>query len=519
MKVSTRLMGGFGLLVIVVLGVVAFNVSALVDLVDRGRHLSRVTASLHLGASEFQLRLQQMDEFARKYAATGDSAYARRFGDYADAFGSALQELAETAPEASEPVQAHLRRLEALWADFQPVAREFSQRATADPADVASAAAPVVGWVETLRAQALRTSETLRRSIRASVSASAEQARRTERLSWMAAGLSVLVAVAIGTGLVRSIGGGLGRLAEGTRQVAEGDLDHRLSTAGPAEFSQVAGSFNEMTRRLQEADRMKRAFFAHVSHDMKTPVSAMLDAHDLLLDEVPGPLEEDQARLLRLSRESGVRLREMIDQLLELARLDAGTGELEPEEVDVAAIVRRAVREQEPRRERAGVECSVEVPEGAVPAVVDGSYVTRVLENLLANAVEHSREGERIRVGLRVLSSPPEAASLPPEQTDGSRGDGWLEITVDDQGPGVPQDRRESIFEPFVREDELGGSSDGLGLGLALCRKVAGAHGGAVWVEDGEGGGSRFRVVLPRRPGDGDGRPEDGAGAPGEGLG
>lgn len=519
MRVSTRLMGGFGLLVILVLGIVAFNVSALVDLVDRGRKLSRVTASLHLGASEFQVGLQQMDEFARKYAATGDSAYARRFGDYADAFGSTLQELAETAPQASEEVQGRIRRLEALWSDFQPVAREFSQRAGADPAEVAGAAAPVVGWVETLRGQALRTSEALRSSMQTSVSASAEQARRTERLSWIAAGLSILVAVAIGAGLVRSIGGGLGRLAEGTRQVASGDLDHRLSTAGPAEFSQVASSFNEMTRRLQEADRMKRAFFAHVSHDMKTPVTAMLDAHDLLLDEVPGPLGEDQERLLRLSRESGVRLREMIEQLLELARLNAGAGELEPEQVDVAAIVRRTIREQEPRREKAGVECSVETPEGGVPAVVDGSYLTRVLENLLANAVEHSREGQRIRVALQVLSAPPAAASLSQGRAGGSTGDGWLEISVSDQGPGVPEDRREHIFEPFAREEELGGSSDGLGLGLALCRRVAEAHGGAVWVEDGEGGGSRFRVVLPRRPGDGAGRPTEGAGAPGGGPG
>lgn len=500
MKVSTRLAGGFGLLVLLVLGLVAFNVSSLFEMVETSRQLNRVSSGLHLGTSELQARLLQMDEFARKYAATGDTAYARRFGDYADAFGASLDELEALAPDAGEPVRRQVRHLRALWDDFQPVVEEFRDMPPADPVAVSEAAAPVVRWVDALRAQGLQVSEDLRRSMRASVATSAERARWTERVSWFAAGAGVLLALGVAIGIVRSIAGGLGRLTEGTRRLAEGDLEHRLDTNGAPEFAQLADSFNRMTRRLQEVDRMKRDFFAHVSHDLNTPLSAMLDAHELLLDEIPGPLGEDQERLLRLSRESGRRLREMIGRLLALARLDAGTADLDRTEVDLKALVRRTVRAQEPRLRKTGVECAIEAPEEPLTIEADESYLTRVVENLVANAVDFSPEGGRIGVGLRLLEAPPPGAPEGTGSSAASGSDGWVELEVVDQGPGVEEERRELVFEPFVRgEGRQETPTGGLGLGLALCREVAQAHEGTVWVEEADGGGSRFCVLLPRR--------------------
>lgn len=500
MRVSSRLVAGFGLLILLFAGVVAYNVSVLGGLLESNRRLTRISTALHLGGSELQIQLQQMDEFARKFAATGDTAYARRFGDYADGFGSALRELDALASVIGGTVPGQVTRLQDLWTEFRPVAERFSQRPSAAPAAVAGAAGPVVRWVDALRVQTLETNDALQGAMRASVESSADRTRRAERISWITAGVALVLALAVSAGLVNSIVGGLQRLSEGTRRVADGDLEYRLDTGGAPEFSQLAASFNEMTRRLQEADELKRDFFDHVSHDLKGPLSGMLDAHDLLLEETPGPLEEDQVRLLRLSRESGERLGRMIDLLLDLARLDAGVAELEREEIDVARLVRGLVEEYEPRLRRAGVEWELDVPAGGIEARADPTYLRRAVDNLLKNALEFSPEEGRIGVAVRPATALPEVEEVEPGSDAGSEDGGaeWVEVAVTDEGPGVDEDLRHRIFDRFVRGHGRGSSSDdGLGLGLALCREVAAAHGGTITVEQPPGGGSRFRLFLP----------------------
>lgn len=502
MRVSTRLVVGFGLLLLLMAGLVASNVSALSDLLDSSRRLTRVSTALRLEGSQLQAHLQGMDEFARKFAATGDAAYARRFGDYVDAFDASLGELEAMAPEIGGAVPRQVARIRALWSDFSPMAEGFRGRAPSSPAAVAGAAVPVVRWVDAIRTQTLVTGDELRRVMAASVEASTERTRRAERVSWLTAGVALLLALALSVSLVRSIGGGLERLSEGTRRVAGGDLEHRLDTGGAPEFSRLAASFNEMTRRLQEADRMKRDFFAHVSHDLKGPLSGMLDAHDLLLEETAGPLEEDQARLLRLSRESGRRLRRMIDLLLDLARLDAGVAELEMEEIDLAELARRALREHEPRLRRAEVAWDLEVPEGAATVAGDRSYLRRALDNLLVNALDHSPEGGRIGVTVRRVDTPGAEGDRAGREDPGEGPGRWVELAVTDEGPGVDEALRDRIFDRFVRADGRAASgTDGLGLGLALCREVAEAHGGAVSVGESPEGGSRFILSLPGRIG------------------
>lgn len=492
MRVYTRLIAGFGLLLVLMTGLVVYNVSALSDLLETNRRVVRISSALELAGGELQTHLRAMEEFARKYAATGDAAYARRFGDYADAYGSSLEELEGTTAALQGTAPDQVARLRALWSEARPVAESFRRRPSSDPTAVAGAAVPVMRWLNALGTQTLVTGEELTRVMRTSVEASAERTGRAERVSWITAGVALLVALAVSVGLVRSIGGGLARLSEGTRQVAGGNLDQRLDTSGPPEFSQVAASFNEMTRRLQEADRMKRDFFAHVSHDLKGPLSGMLDAHDLLLEESAGPLEEDQARLLRLSRESGQRLRRMVDLLLDLARLDAGVAELEAEEVDLSELARETVREYEPRLRRAEVAWDLDVSGEALTVAGDRSYLRRILDNLVMNALDHVEEGGRIGLEVRTLDGSAAA---------GEDGPGWVEMAVTDDGPGVDQELRDRIFERFVQGGGDGSTgTDGLGLGLAFCREVVEAHGGAISVEEPRGGGSRFSVRLPARP-------------------
>jgi two-component system sensor histidine kinase GlrK len=171
-----------------------------------------------------------------------------------------------------------------------------------------------------------------------------ENARRTGETAALVLAFSTLAAVAVG-GLVsffiyRSISKPLAHLTEGTHAIAEGKFFYRLDTSRSDEFSQLARDFNAMTRRLDELDRLKKDFVAHVSHELKSPLASMRETIEIMLDEIPGTLNEKQRRLLDLNRQSGARLTALIGNLLDLSRTEAGVMEYDLKSHDIVALTR-----------------------------------------------------------------------------------------------------------------------------------------------------------------------------------
>lgn len=209
---------------------------------------------------------------------------------------------------------------------------------------------------------------------------------------------------------------------------------------------------------------------AAMVHDLRTPLSAIIGLAATLEQ---GSLDADEVKDLaaRIGTNAS-KLERMVNDLLDLDRLSRGivTPKLWP--TDVGALVERVVDESELRSER---DISVEVVD--VVADVDESKVERIVENLLTNAVRHTPDGARIWASVR------------PD------GDGVL-IAVDDEGPGVPDERRDEIFDPFNKRADDG---PGVGIGLSLVRRFAELHGGRAWVQSRDGGGASFRVWIPRR--------------------
>jgi signal transduction histidine kinase len=210
-------------------------------------------------------------------------------------------------------------------------------------------------------------------------------------------------------------------------------------------------------------------------HDLKNPLAALVGNLELLARERDGHI----AHRVDRCRANAARIHRMILDLLDVARLEEGRLTLKPEPVEATSVARAAVAEAEAAASLRRVRLALEPGGAACRVEADPSILRRVVDNLLANAIEHSPADSSVCVEIR-----------PREE--------GIELAVADQGPGIPPEHRERVFEKYARlELRTDGVTANRGLGLTFCRLAVEAHGGTIWVEDADGGGALFRVVLP----------------------
>jgi PAS domain S-box-containing protein len=233
----------------------------------------------------------------------------------------------------------------------------------------------------------------------------------------------------------------------------------------------------DTSQRLRELDEMKNTFLTAVSHDLRTPLAAILglaltlEREDLQLD-----VSETRDLIGRIAGNAR-RLNTLVADLLDLDRLSRGVVEPNRHPTDVAALVRKVLRDSDLLTDH-----DVTVDADSCVVSVDGSKVERVVENLLTNAARHTPTGSHVWVSVRPTA-------------------GGAEIVVEDDGPGVAPDLRGAIFEPFRQSMTAGGAhSPGVGVGLSLVARFAELHGGRAWVEERAGGGASFHVTLMGEP-------------------
>lgn len=283
--------------------------------------------------------------------------------------------------------------------------------------------------------------------------------------------LSALTAIVAALVVARSIADAIDGVADASAELAAGDLSSRAPEGGPEEVAALARSFNEMGRGLRRLFDTRRELVAWASHDLRTPLANMQAMLEALEDGLAGPEEYVPA----LREQVGV-LSELVDDLFELARIDAGALTLELRELPIEPVVSSSLRgvEAEARMRRVHLAASVD---GAARARFAPMEVERVLMNLLTNALRHTPSDGSVAV--RVESS---AAGV--------------QVAVEDTGDGLDAEARTRMFERFWRGDRAR-SSRGAGLGLAIARGLVEAHGGRIWAEEREGGGARVCFTLP----------------------
>ncbi|HWM93054.1 MAG TPA: two-component regulator propeller domain-containing protein [Thermoanaerobaculia bacterium] len=237
----------------------------------------------------------------------------------------------------------------------------------------------------------------------------------------------------------------------------------------------------EQAEKLRELDRLKSQLFANVSHELRTPLTLTLGPLRDILDGRFGPLGEEAAGQIEVALRNAGHLLGLVDQLLDVARLDAGRLRLRVWRGDLAAHVRGRVERFLPLAERRRIDLSLDSPAEPVEIWFDGAQLEKVFDNLLANALKFTPRGGRVRVAMK---APP--------------GDERVEVSVQDDGPGIPADQLERIFERFYQAEGTGRRWPGAGIGLELVRQLVELHGGSVSVASEEGHGACFTVRLLR---------------------
>lgn len=299
--------------------------------------------------------------------------------------------------------------------------------------------------------------------------------------------VAFLVSLLLARRLAREVGGPLGDLSALARRVGRGDLHGRVEVDGPAEVVTLAEELERMRERLLQLEALKQGFLASVSHELRTPLSKIREALALLSDGAVGKLEERQARVVQIARTACEREIRMVTTLLDFSRLRAGTPLRFRTGTRLDDLVKSAVGDEAEDAAARGVRVDLEI-QGECPAMtLDGELVERAIANLVRNAVGVSKTKQSVLVRRELLDAGP----------DGKSGR-WARVSVRDQGPGVPEDLRGTIFDAFVtRAVPKSPKAIGVGLGLALAREVAQAHGGDL--ELGENGptGAVFNLWVP----------------------
>jgi two-component system sensor histidine kinase MtrB len=306
----------------------------------------------------------------------------------------------------------------------------------------------------------------------------------------LATGLALVILLGVVAALVTRLVVTPVRVAARTAQrLSAGLLDQRMKVDGEDDLALLAAAFNQMAAnlqrqivRLEEMSRLQRRFTSDVSHELRTPLTTVRMAADLIFSEREefDPAVARSAELLQAELD---RFEELLTDLLEISRFDAGFAALDAEHTDLIPIVERVAERLSGLAERAGVEVQLRLPDTPVIAEVDPRRVERVLRNLVGNAVEH--------------------AEAKPVQITMATDDAAVAITVRDHGIGLKPGEERLVFNRFWRADpSRARQTGGTGLGLSISVEDARLHGGWLEAWGSPGEGAQFRLTLPVRAGD-----------------
>jgi two-component system, NtrC family, sensor kinase len=356
----------------------------------------------------------------------------------------------------------------------------------------AHATIPALGWTVFVEQPLEEAFEPLRASV-----------KRTVLLLMLGICLSVVASLMLARTMVRPIR----VLQAGAAKIGAGHLGDRIDVRTGDELEGLASQFNSMASALQEsyaglerkveertreieekgrqlevANQHKSEFLANMSHELRTPLNAIIGFSEVLLQRMFGELNAKQEEYLQDVLASGRHLLSLINDILDLSKVEAGRMELELARVDLPQTLQDTQTLIRERAARHGITLSLEVDDRLGSFVADERKIKQVMLNLLSNAVKFTPEGGRVDV--RAVPT-----------------DGGVEISVTDTGIGIAPEDQEAIFEEFRQvSGEYAHKREGTGLGLTLARKFVELHGGRLWVKSQLGQGSTFTFSIPERP-------------------
>ena len=297
---------------------------------------------------------------------------------------------------------------------------------------------------------------------------------------------SLLLALALGHTISWSVIRPVRAMDERFTEMAAGNFTGHVEVPNRDELGALAANLNRMndevgrlTVQLAEASRHKSEFLANMSHELRTPLNAVIGFSDVLDQGMVGSLNEKQVEFVRDIGGSGRHLLSLINDILDLSKIEAGRMELEPSTFDLEQAMKAALALVRERAKRHRIELELDVASDVGEVHADERKVRQVVLNLLSNAVKFTPDGGRVSLGAR-------------------RIEGAVEVAVKDTGIGIAPEDQAAVFEEFRQVGtDRGRRQEGTGLGLALAKRFVELHGGRLWVESAPGEGATFTFTLP----------------------
>jgi signal transduction histidine kinase len=417
---------------------------------------------------------------------TLDEAVSSRLGTLGQAAGATS--LGPAPPASDEPLLEQIRADHVRLTDVVGRILALDQEGTA-PNDRLQRQAE--GLADDLQALAIQLVGTAQSQTRDLVAQNRASYADSQRLSIAVAAGSIVLAVMLGFVLSWSLIGPIRRVEARVAEIASGDFSGHVEIPNRDELGALATNVNQMNdelRRLYDeletVSRHKSEFLANMSHELRTPLNAIIGFSDVLHEQMFGELNEQQLGYVEDVLEAGRHLLSLINDILDLAKVEAGRMELELAEVSIPQALRSGLAMQGEQATRGGISLGLNVDPKEILVRADERKLRQVVFNLLSNAVKFTPSGGRVDVSAQLT-------------------DGVVEISVADTGSGIAAEDQELIFEEFGQAPGHGGvRHEGTGLGLPLSRRFVELHGGRLWVESTLGEGSTFRFTLPiRQPG------------------
>ncbi len=413
-----------------------------------------------------------LERVARQYLVLDD---AELLGDYARLRANFKSNASELSLQPLDELQ--LRGLNAAIDKEQELYETLLSR----PSDTARKVALGEAYValSELARNVLSTSNAL---IDREVDSMRRTAERAQKTLWLQLAATIPLGVLLAAGVTLLIARPIRQLDQAIRRLGAGEFDAQIRVGGPADLKYLGGRLEWLRQRLIELEQQKRLFLRHVSHELKTPLTALREGSELLMEGTAGPLADSQRDIVAILQQKSVQLQSLIEDLLNYHRAQESVGRLDLEVLRLDAVVVQVIEDHRLAAQARGVSADLQLEPVSLQA--DAEKLRAVVANLVSNAIKYSPVGGIISLALR---------------RDGNN----VILEVGDAGPGIPPEDRERIFDWFYQgERQHHGRVQGSGLGLAIVREFVVAHGGQVDVVDSRAAGAHFRVSIPLVPGD-----------------
>jgi two-component system sensor histidine kinase GlrK len=453
------LLAGFTLVILPLVGALAYSAFNTERLAGKSRTAVFNASQAARASRSLVDRIAAIERVAQQMALLNDPELAV---DYARVHRSFKQLAAEIAQLPLDEAQA---RALSVTVEHEQGLYEILNDPTKTKLDAQAIGARIDALIDSARDVLAINNRVVDREVER-LRVSAEQVQRNIILLLI---FSTAVALAIALALTRAIARPIGEIDAAIRQLGGADFSRPIAVRGPEDLRYLGRRLDWLRRRLDEFETQKNRFLRHVSHELKTPLTALREGAELLHDGIGGPLQPPQRQVVGIMKDNSVKLQRLIEELLDYQRALHAAASLEVRPVSLHGLVHEAAHAHELAAQAKGLRLVIDAEQASVEA--DPEKLRSIVDNLISNAVKFTPAGGTITVCAR-------------EQA------GEAVIEVLDTGPGVPVEERESIFNLFFRGQTNGSAVrvKGSGLGLAIARELVEAHGGHIAVV---GGGAR----------------------------